>query len=322
MKTVFVTGAAGFIGSHLVERLLKRGDGVVGLDSFNDFYDPSIKRANVHAFEGHPNWMLLEGDIRDPEVLEEAFKVRPITDVVHLAARAGVRPSVEQPELYSDVNLTGTIRVLEAARVHRISRFVFASSSSVYGGSIRVPFTEEDPVELPESPYAATKRAGELICKAFHHLNSPDGVLTDVPCLRFFTVYGPRQRPEMAISKFTALLLSGTPIPMFGDGSTLRDYTYVEDIVDGISGALDHATGFDVFNIGGTHPIRLDEMIELVGKAVGVKPSIEHHPMQPGDVLVTSADCTHAKDVLGYSPKVSFEEGVARYVDWHKKNRL
>jgi UDP-glucuronate 4-epimerase len=228
---------------------------------------------------------------------------------------------VEQPELYSDVNLTGTIRVLEAARRNRISRFVFASSSSVYGGSKAVPFREDDPVAQPESPYAATKRAGELICRAFHHLNAPEGVLVDVPCLRFFTVYGPRQRPEMAISKFTALLLADQPIPMFGDGSTLRDYTYVDDIVSGIIGALDHETGFDVFNIGGANPLRLDEMIAMVGEAVGRRPVIEAHPMQPGDVLVTSADCGRAQRAFGYRPKVSLAEGIARYVAWHRENR-
>lgn len=321
MRTILVTGAAGFIGSHLVERLLERGDAVVGLDNFNDYYDPAIKRANVALFESNPCWQLVEGDIRDSNALKEAFAKGEVTDIVHLAARAGVRPSVENPELYSDVNLTGTIRVLEAAREHRIARFVFASSSSVYGGSEAVPFKETDPVSLPESPYAATKRAGELICRAFHHLNADQGVLKDLPCLRFFTVYGPRQRPEMAISKFTDLLLRGEAIPVFGDGSSLRDYTYVTDIVDGILGALDRPTGFDVFNIGGTQPIRLDEMVELVGAAVGVVPNVERHPMQPGDVLVTSADCGHAKAILGYSPKVSFRDGVSLYADWHRKYR-
>ena len=321
MRHILITGAAGFIGSHVAERLIARGDRVVGLDDFNDYYDPAIKRENARILGATGAYQQIEGDIRDSRAVRDAFEAAPVDAVIHLAARAGVRPSVEQPALYTDVNLTGTALLLEGARARGVERFVFASSSSVYGGNTITPFREDHPVENPISPYAATKRAGELLCSTYHHLYSATGALAHLPCLRFFTVYGPRQRPEMAISKFTALLLAGQPIPMFGDGTTLRDYTFIRDIVDGVVGALDKAQGYGIYNLGGEDPVRLDALIAAIGAAVGVEPTIERLPMQPGDVTVTSADCAKARADLGYAPTISIEEGVRRYVAWHREHR-
>ncbi|HHN75566.1 MAG TPA: NAD-dependent epimerase/dehydratase family protein, partial [Acidobacteria bacterium] len=240
-----VTGAAGFIGSHVTDRLIERGDRVLGLDNFDDFYDPAVKRDNLRRWEGHEAFHLVEGDIRDRHLLAGLMAGEPIDAVVHLAARAGVRPSLEQPELYADVNVRGTTVLLEAARQAGIGRVIYASSSSVYGGNEKVPFSEDDPVDHPVSPYAATKKATEVIAHAFHHLYGMDTI-----GLRFFTVYGPRQRPEMAIHKFTRLIDRGRPVPMFGDGSSQRDYTYIDDIVVGVLAAIDRARGCRVYNLG------------------------------------------------------------------------
>ncbi|MBR58625.1 MAG: epimerase [Myxococcales bacterium] len=321
MTTIAITGAAGFIGTHVSEMLLSRGDTVVGLDNFNDFYDPAIKRANAKHLQRWEGFRLVEGDIQSPESLDAVLGSGDVDAIIHLAARAGVRPSVEDPSLYADVNVRGTIQVLEAAVRYGIERFVFASSSSVYGANTKTPFHEEDPVELPESPYAATKRAGELLCRTYHHLYATTGPLQSLAVLRFFTVYGPGQRPEMAISKFTKRMIQGQTIPMFGDGSSLRDYTYVDDIVAGVVAALDRSQGYRIFNLGGGQPVRLDAMIAAVAKAVGVEPVIEELPMQPGDVQVTVSDCSRAREELGYLPQTSLNDGISEYVKWHMMNR-
>ena len=312
---LLVTGAAGFIGSHLVERLLARGEEVVGLDSFDDFYDPAVKRANLSAAGEHPAFELVEGDIRDAEALRGL--PGGIDAIVHLAARAGVRPSIEQPSLYQDVNVRGTQELLEYARAAGVRRFLFGSSSSVYGNNVKVPFSEEDPVDRPISPYAATKRAGELICHTYRHLFGI-GVLA----LRFFTVYGPRQRPDLAIHKFTRLLSEGRPIQRFGDGSTSRDYTFIDDILQGLEGALDyleaHPDAFEIVNLGESEAVRLSRLIELIAEALEVEPKIEPLPLQPGDVERTFADITKARRLFGYDPTTTIEEGIPRFVEWFR----
>jgi UDP-glucuronate 4-epimerase len=307
-----VTGGAGFIGSHLCRRLLDRGDEVVAVDSFDTFYDPAVKRRNVQAFADSPRFTLVEGDVRDPAALASAGRADVI---VHLAARAGVRPSIEQPLLYAQVNVEGTAAVLEHARTAGIPRFVFGSSSSVYGNAERVPFRESDPVDHPISPYAATKRAGELLCHTYHHLFG-----LSVVCLRFFTVYGPRQRPDLAIHKFARLMLEGRPVPVFGDGSTERDYTYVDDIVQGVEGAIAFtgrgAPAFEIVNLGESRTTSLSRLVALLGEALGVDPVTERHPPQPGDVARTFADVSRARELLGYRPETPVEQGIPRFVQW------
>jgi UDP-glucuronate 4-epimerase len=321
MPHYLVTGGAGFIGSHLSEQLLQRGDSLVCLDDFNDFYAPEIKYQNLKILSAYKKFSSVEGDIRDRAMIERIFQEQRFDGVIHLAARAGVRPSLEDPALYGDVNILATTYLLEAARAHGVARFIFASSSSVYGGNTDLPFAESHPVPNPESPYAATKRAAELLCKTYHHLYAKGDRFSSMVCLRFFTVYGPRQRPEMAISKFTTLLLAGEKIPMFGDGSTARDYTYVDDIVDGIIRALDRATGFRIYNLGGEDPVRLDHLIRIIGEAAGVTPEIEPLPLQPGDVTITSANCSLARAEIGYAPRVHLPEGIKGYLEWHRANR-
>ena len=310
--SVLVTGAAGFIGSHLSEALLSRGREVVGLDNFDGFYARETKERNLQAARDHRSFRLVEGDIRDEATLQELPEV---TAVVHLAALAGVRPSIEQPARYSDVNLMGTTRLLGFVRERAIRTFVFASSSSVYGNNEKVPFTETDRVDHPISPYAATKKAGELLCHASTHL---DGVAT--MCLRFFTAYGPRQRPDLAIHKFARLLEEGSAIPMFGDGSTSRDYTYIDDIVDGVVKALDwseaHPGSHELVNLGESRTIDLSQMIRLLGEEMGVVPDIRRLPMQAGDVDRTYADVTKARSLFGYDPQVEFRDGLRRFVSW------
>jgi UDP-glucuronate 4-epimerase len=318
---VLVTGGAGFIGSHLCERLLRRGHIVWAIDNFDPFYDPAIKEANVARLNLWPGFRLLRLDIRDPGPLLAALNERngPAFDVVvHLAARAGVRPSIEEPLLYSQVNLDGTVALLEIARQLRITRFVFGSSSSVYGNNETVPFAENQPVDHPISPYAATKRAGELLCHTYHHLYG-----MGIACLRFFTVYGPGQRPDLAIHKFTSLITAGKPVPMFGDGTTERDYTYVDDIVDGIEGSIEytatHPGSFEILNLGGSRTTSLRRLVELIAAEVGREPVIQRLPMQPGDVLRTFADVRKAHALLGYDPRVRIEEGIPRFVDWYTR---
>ena len=311
--SILVTGAAGFIGSHLCEALLERGDRVVGLDNFNDFYDPAIKRANLAGPLARPGFALVEGDIRDAAAVARVFREHAPTSVVHLAAMAGVRPSLQDPALYHDVNCTGTAVVLQAARAAGVGRFVFGSSSSVYGGNPKVPFHEDDDVSRPVSPYAATKRANELTCHTFHHLYG-----MDVACLRFFTVYGPRQRPEMAIHKFVRLTEAGQPLPLFGDGRSERDYTYVDDILDGVLKAHDRSRGFRIYNLGESRTISLRDLVAAIGRATGREPRVDWQPPQPGDVPRTYADVERAKAELGYAPKVDLDEGLRRFVAWYR----
>jgi UDP-glucuronate 4-epimerase len=308
-----VTGGAGFIGSHLTRRLLARGDRVTALDDFNDFYDPARKRENAATLLPHPGFRLVEGDIRDAPLVDRLFAEGGFDAVIHLAARAGVRPSLAEPVLYEDVNCIGTLRLLEAAKRYGPKTFLFGSSSSVYGINEKVPFAEDDEVNQPISPYATTKRAGELLCYNYHHLY---GFRT--ACLRFFTVYGPAQRPEMAIHKFTDLLYRGKAVPMYGDGSSRRDYTYVDDIVDGLVATLDLAPGFEILNLGGADTTSLKDLVCWIAAELAVEPRIDYLPAQPGDVPITYADVSKAERLLGYSPKVPIREGLHRFVAWYR----
>jgi UDP-glucuronate 4-epimerase len=311
-RKVLITGAAGFIGSHLAERCLAMGAEVVGLDLFDDFYDPALKRANVARALAQPGYRLVEGDIRDREAVRDLVGEGGFDVIVHLAARAGVRPSLEQPALYYDVNVQGTLSLLDAVReVDPSIRFVNASSSSVYGGLTVTPFAESDENSRPVSPYAASKKAGEVLCYTYHHLYGIDTV-----SLRFFTVYGPRQRPEMAIAKFARLMLDGKPVPMFGDGSTARDYTYVDDIIDGVVRSMERCSGYEIFNLGESRTTTLRELIEQLGAALGVAPVIDQKPLQPGDVTITYADVSKARELLGYDPHTLVVDGLARYAAW------
>ncbi|MBL8765725.1 MAG: GDP-mannose 4,6-dehydratase [Planctomycetes bacterium] len=313
MQKVLVTGAAGFIGSTLCEVLTARGDVVVGLDNFQPFYDPAIKRANLRGLTDRPNFTFVEGDIRDAGKLTQLFGDHRFDAVIHLAAMAGVRPSIQDPMLYTDINLTGSMRLFEAMRAHGCKRMMFGSSSSVYGGSTEVPFRENQVADRPVSPYAATKRAGEVLAHAYHHLFG-----FTIACLRFFTVYGPRQRPEMAIHQFTRLIDQGKPVPFFGDGSSRRDYTYVDDIVDGIVRALDRANGFAIYNLGGHKTTSLKELVELIEKNLGKAAVLNRLPDQPGDVPITYADITRAQTDLGYAPQTPIDVGVTKFVAWYR----
>jgi UDP-glucuronate 4-epimerase len=313
-KTVLVTGAAGFIGSHLCEQLLSQGCHVVGVDNFSDFYAKSIKQSNLDekllaadAFQFH------EVDICDrPALAKVVAQHRPGT-IVHLAAMAGVRPSIENPAIYTAVNLGGTTNLLDAAVEQGVQKFVFASSSSVYGNNQKVPFAEQDRVDHPISPYAATKKAGELLCHAYSHLHS-----LSITCLRFFTVYGPRQRPDLAISKFMRLIAEGKPIAMYGDGTTSRDYTYIEDILQGLCAAMDKQEKFGIYNLGGNQPVTLTELITAIEQTVQKNAIINRQPMQPGDVQRTYADLTLSRSALNYLPKTSLREGLAKQWQWQQ----
>ena len=312
-KNVLLTGGAGFIGSHLCEDLLRSGDWrVVIIDDLNDFYSPEIKRANLAAFAGSPDVEFIEGDIRDCEKLEKVFSNNRFDQVVHLAARAGVRPSLTQTKLYYDTNVIGTLNLLELAREHGVPHFVFGSSSSVYGATCAVPFKEDATIRKPISPYAATKASGELLCHTYSHLYDLRTV-----CLRFFTVYGARQRPDLAIHKFTRLIAEGKPVPMFGDGTTRRDYTYIDDIIQGVRAAMDYtATQHEVLNLGESETTELKGLIELIEESLGMKAIIDRQPLQPGDVPITYADITRAREVLGYQPTTKIEEGIPKFVKW------
>jgi UDP-glucuronate 4-epimerase len=318
MDSIFVTGGAGFIGSHLCERLLKEGWRVLCLDNFDDFYDPDLKIKNVAGLsKGFPDrFYLITGDIRNREHLEEVSKGDRVECVIHLAARAGVRPSLVQPLLYWDVNIKGTTTLLEFCRERGIKDFIFASSSSVYGESRKVPFSEKDLDIRPISPYGVTKRAGELLAYSYHHLYG-----MNIACLRIFTAYGPRQRPEMAIHKFTRLIDEGKKIPMYGDGSSQRDYTYIDDLVEGILAVLRRHKGFEIYNLGESQTTSLEELIRLIEQSLGKKAKIDPLEVQPGDVTVTYADITKAREMLGYRPEVKMEEGIRRFVEWYQKSR-
>ncbi len=313
MRTL-VTGGAGFIGSHLVDRLLADGGEVVVVDNFDPFYPEARKRANLAGASRSPRFRLIELDVRDAGHVERVVRETRPEAVVHLAALAGVRPSIERPGLYAEVNVTGTVNVFQAVRgLDPLPRFVYASSSSVYGDRAEAPFRESDPVDRPISPYAATKRACELLAHTFHHL---DGL--SVTGLRFFTAYGPRNRPDLAVAKFTDLIDRGQPVPMFGDGSARRDFTYVADVVDGIVRAVDRCAGLHLYNLGNSDPLELRSMIAMVGDALGKEPVIERHPAQPGDVRQTYADVSLAAAELGYKPATNFRDGLARYVAWRR----
>lgn len=315
MKHLLITGGAGFIGSHLVDRLLTTDvEHITVVDDFNDFYDPSIKQANIHEHLNDPRYQLLAVDIRDQTALAHVFESNNFDCVVHLAARAGVRPSLSEPQLYTETNVNGTLNVLELARHHDIKRFVFGSSSSVYGINAKVPFSEDDPIRQPISPYAATKGAGELLCHTYSHLYGLRCV-----CLRFFTVYGPRQRPDLAIHKFAKLMTQRKPIPVFGDGSTRRDYTYIDDIIDGVMAAIDYdQSNYEVINLGESRTVELRELISLLQKELDLHATIDRQPPQPGDVPQTFADISKARALLGYNPRTQIEDGLRRFVEWFR----
>lgn len=320
MKTYFITGGAGFIGSTLTERLLKEGNKVVTIDNFCDYYNPELKEKNVVSFLENVNYKLYRGDIRNRDDIQKVFSENNIDVIVHLAAMAGVRPSIENPLLYQEVNGVGTQNILEEAKLHNVTNLVMASSSSVYGNCKEVPFKEDMIVDFAISPYAATKKANEVMAHVYHKLNNMNIIM-----LRFFTVYGPKQRPDLAINKFTRLMLNDEEIPMYGDGSTSRDYTYVDDIVDGIYKSCDYVMTndnvYEILNIGSNNPISLKEMIEIIGKTLEIEPNIKQLPMQPGDVDRTFASIDKAKSLLGYEPKVTFEEGIKKFVEWYKTQK-
>lgn len=311
---ILVTGGAGFIGSHTLDALRARGDETALLDDFNDFYDPAIKRAAAAATGAR----IFEADLRDRAAVRAALRAFAPDAIIHLAARAGVRPSIENPQLYIDVNLTGTLNLLDEAVALGVKRIVFSSSSSVYGNNLKIPFAEHDPLESIISPYAVTKLAGENLCRIYAQLHG-----LSLTALRFFTVYGPRQRPDLAISKFVRHVSAGSPIELYGDGSTSRDYTYVDDIVAGVLAALDRLQpGFRVYNLGGEHPVTLADLVAAVERVTGKRADIRRLPAQDGDVERTSADTTLARAELGYASTVSLEEGIRRYRDWAQENGL
>lgn len=310
-EKIMVTGGAGFIGSHLVDKLLDAGCEVLCLDDFNEYYDPALKWQNVQQHLANPAYRLVEGDIRDKEAKELIKEWMPEV-IVHLAARAGVRPSLSQAELYQTTNVAGTLNLLEAAREAGVKKFIFGSSSSVYGLNKKVPFSETDPLLKPASPYAATKIAGEALCHTYANLYD-----FSVVALRFFTVYGPRQRPDLAIRKFTERMLQGEEIVLFGDGSSARDYTYVDDIIRGVIAAIEYeGDKYEIFNLGNSSPVRLKDLVAAIEKVLGVEAKIRRTGDQPGDVPITYADITRSKEKLGYNPSVSLEEGLEIFVQW------
>ena len=318
---VLVTGGAGFIGSHLVERLLADGHTVAIIDDFNDFYDPKIKRANISAVAKAIT--VHDVDLRDADKVTKVFGSTKFDAIFHLAARAGVRPSIQQPRLYYDTNVAGTLNLLEGARSNAVERFIFASSSSVYGAAKHVPFSEEEHLIQTLSPYAATKIAGEFLCSTYSHLYK-----MRIVALRYFTVYGARQRPDLAIHQFTRKIHAGEPIDQFGDGATRRDYTYIDDIIQGTLAALKYdgrpsRTGgtFDVFNLGESDTIQLKDLIAAIEKTLGKEAKINRLPEQPGDMPLTCADISTARKLLGYNPKTKFEDGLPKFVDWFLKSR-
>lgn len=314
---ILVTGAAGFIGSHLCESLLENDFHVIGIDNFDPFYDPLIKKKNLENFQEHPNFRFYEVSINNIASLEKIFSEHSFSHIVHLAAKAGVRPSIEQPLLYKKANIDGTMNLLELTRQHNIERFIFASSSSVYGNNRKIPFCEIDSVDNPISPYAATKKAGELICYTYHHLYK-----INIFALRFFTVYGPRQRPEMAIHKFTRQIDKGDPVQLYGHGEPRRDYTYIDDILQGLMSSIEKVEGYEIFNLGESKTISTNDLIDVIESKLGKKAIRNSVDMQPGDVNVTYADISKAQKLLGYSPKTTVEEGIYKFVDWYLAHKM
>ena len=312
-----VTGGAGFIGSHVCERLLHSGHAVWAFDDLNNFYDPQIKRRNLRDLQSLAKpFEFMNGDLTDRAALDELFGGVKFDQVIHLAARAGVRPSLEEPALYQRVNVEGTVNLLEAARLNRVRKITIASSSSVYGVNSKVPFAESDPIFCAISPYAASKLACEALGHVYHHVYGLDVVM-----LRFFTVYGPRQRPDLAIHKFARLIAAGAPIPVFGDGSTARDYTYVTDTVDGVIACTQREFGFEIFNLGESQTVTLHHLIGLLEAALGKRAVIDRQPVQPGDVPITFANIEKARRQLGYHPRVKIEEGIPKFVEWFRSGR-
>ena len=312
-----VTGGAGFIGSHVCERLLRDGHRVWAFDDLNDFYDPQFKRRNLREIQTLAKpFEFFHGDLTDRAALDELFSSVKFDQVIHLAARAGVRQSLEQPAFYQRVNVEGTVNVLEAARATGVKKITIASSSSVYGVNAKVPFSESDPIFSAVSPYAASKLACEALGHTWHHVYK-----MDVAMLRFFTVYGPRQRPDLAIHKFTKLIDAGKPIPVFGDGSTARDHTHISDILEGVIACTQREFGFEIFNLGESQTVKLSGLIALIENALGKKAVIDRQSLQPGDVPVTFADISKARKMLGYNPQVKVEKGIPLFVDWFRKNR-
>jgi UDP-glucuronate 4-epimerase len=340
MKTYLITGGAGFIGSHLCEKLLKSGNRVINIDNFCDFYSPEIKIRNlfnslgkksIEEFKGKSfkeikddvdsdSYKLYVNDIRDINAMEEIFKENKIDGVIHLAAMAGVRPSIENPILYEEVNVKGTMNILEMCKKYGIKKFICASSSSVYGNNEKVPFSENDIVDFAISPYAATKKSCEIIGHSYYHLYNIDMIM-----LRFFTVFGPRQRPDLAIHKFTKIIESGKELPFYGDGTTERDYTYIEDIMDGILKSIkyieENSSVYEILNLGESRTITLSKMVKTIEDALGIKANIKRMEMQPGDVNRTFADITKAKKLIGYNPQTKFEDGIDEFVKWYKNNK-
>lgn len=317
-KTYLITGGSGFIGSSLADKLLNEGCNVINVDIMNDYYDVKIKQDNISAHLDDVHYHFYKIDICDLDKLKAIFLKHEIDGIIHLAARAGVRPSLERPLLYEEVNIKGTINLLECAKLFDIKSFIFASSSSVYGNAKVVPFSEDENVDNPISPYAATKKAGELLCYTYHHLYK-----IPIICLRFFTVYGPRQRPDLAINKFTYLISNDMPITLFGDGTTSRDYTYIDDIVDGIIKSIfyveKHLDCYEIINLGSDSPVTLINMVHTIEKELQKSANIEYKSMQPGDVVRTYASIEKAKKLLGYKPSLTFEEGIKRFIKWRKK---
>ena len=315
---ILVTGGAGFIGSHVCERLLAEGHSVWAFDDLNNFYDPQFKRRNIREIQALAKpFEFVQGDLTDPAALEELFASVRFDQVIHLAARAGVRPSLEEPALYQRVNVEGTVNLFEAARKRGVKKIVAASSSSVYGVNSKVPFAEADPIFQAISPYAASKLACEALGHVYHHVYGMDIVM-----LRFFTVYGPRQRPDLAIYKFAGLISAGKPIPVFGDGSTARDYTYVDDIMQGVMACTRREFGYEIFNLGESQTVKLAYLIVLLEQALGKKAVIDRRPMQPGDVPLTCADITKAREKLGYNPQTRIEQGIPLFVKWFKQRSI
>lgn len=313
---ICITGGAGFIGSHVVERLLSEGHTVAVIDNFNTFYDPLIKRRNIEPFLANENFKLFETDTRNSDEINNIFSENRFDELIHLAAMAGVRPSIENPVLYNDINLIGTMNLLEACRHNKITKLIFASSSSVYGNNKKVPFSESDPVDNPISPYASTKKSGELMVYTYHHLYNIKSA-----CLRFFTVYGPKQRPEMAIHLFTDKIYNGEEIQMFGDGNSKRDYTFVDDIVDGILSCRTAEYDYEIFNLGRSDTIKLSELIKKIENKLGKKALIKRLKQQPGDVDQTFADISKAKKILHYNPKVSIDDGLEQFIKWYLQTK-